>query len=124
MSYTIYKLIHLLGVFSLLVALAAMASHAASGQSKDEDKNHRLLLALHGMGALLALVGGFGLLARIAVPGEGFFPGWAWGKVALWLVLGGMVAIPYRRRGMARTLIVLLPALGFLGAFLANYKPF
>jgi hypothetical protein len=124
MSYITYKLIHLLGVFALLVALAAMASHAGSGQSKEENKNYRLLLALHGMGALLALVGGFGLLARIAVPGEGFFPGWAWGKLALWVALGGMVALPYRRQGMARTLLILLPFLGFLGALLANYKPF
>lgn len=124
MSYAMYKVIHLLGVLALIVALAGMAAHAASGQSKDQNPNYRWLLSLHGLGALLALVGGFGLLARIAGESEGLIPGWVWGKLVLWLLLGGLVAIPYRSRGIARPLLFLLPFAGALGAFLANYKPF
>jgi len=123
MSYTTYKLIHLLGIFALMVALAGMAAHAGSGRPKEDNPSHRLLLTFHGVGALLALVGGFGLLARIAGAGGSFFPGWAWGKLAIWVVLGGMVALPYRRRDLARTLLVLLPVLGLIGAYLAVFKP-
>ena len=47
-----------------------------------------------------------------------------WGKLILWVLLGGLVALPYRNRGVARLLIFLLPVLGLVGAFLANYKPF
>ena len=124
MSYGVYKLIHLLGIFSLIVALAGMAAHAAAGHAKKSNPSHRTLLAFHGVGALLALTGGFGLLARINVQHGEMFAGWVWGKILLWIILGGMVAFPYRSQGAARLLLVLLPALGTVGAFLAIYKPF
>ncbi len=123
MSYVTYKLIHLLGIFALMVALAGMAAHAAAGHTKGENSNYRTLLALHGMGALLALTGGFGLLARLNIEAEGLFPGWIWAKLVLWVILGGLVAVPYRKKALARSLLFLLPLLGFLGAALANYKP-
>jgi len=101
-----------------------MATHAAAGHTKGENTSYRTLLALHGIGALVALTGGFGLLARINVEADGLFPGWIWAKLALWAILGGLVALPYRKQAWARSLLVLLPLLGFLGAVLANYKPF
>jgi hypothetical protein len=124
MSYVTYKLIHLLGIFTLMVALAGMAAHAASGHTKDENPSYKTLLALHGLGALIALTGGFGLLARIDVEPGGLFPGWIWAKLTLWLLLGGLVALPYRKQAFARSMLLLLPLLAFLGAVLANYKPF
>jgi hypothetical protein len=123
MSYVTYKLIHLLGIFTLMVALAGMAAHAATGQPKAENRVYRTLLFLHGLGALVALVGGFGLLARVGTHGP-LFPGWVWGKVLLWVVLGAAVALPYRSRPLAKGLLLALPVLGLLGAWLASYKPF
>ena len=115
MSYLAYKLIHLLGIFSMLVGLGGMAAHAAAGHAKEENKNHRALMFLHGFGALVALTGGFGLLARLELESEGIFP---------WLVLGGLVALPYRKQTLDRNLLLILPVLAFIGAYLANYKPF
>jgi len=124
MSYVAYKLVHLFGLFMLFVALAGMASHASSGQEKSTNTSYRLLLTLHGGGALVVLTGGFGLMARVGVThGEGF-PGWIWAKLVLWVLLGGLIAVPYRNRSLAKPLLVILPLLGLLGAFLANYKPF
>jgi len=124
MSYVAYKMIHLSGIFALMVALAGMAVHAASGQTKRENPGYRGLLILHGLGALIALTGGFGLLARVGVLHGQLFPGWVWGKLLLWVLLGGLIALPYRTKALARTLPFLLPVLGLLGAYLANYKPF
>lgn len=124
MSYAAYKIVHLLGIFALLVALAGMASSAAGGQTKEESPSYKPLLLLHGLGALVALTGGFGLLARLNLEPGFPFPGWIWGKLVLWTVLGGLVALPYRKRTLARPILFLLPVLGFLGAFLAVYKPF
>ena len=124
MSYATYKLIHLLGIFALLVALAGMAAHSAAGHTKVENSSYRALLILHGLGALVALTGGFGLLARLNLEGAGLLPGWIWAKLVLWVILGGLVALPYRSRTMARSLLFVLPLLGLVGAFLANYRPF
>jgi len=124
MSIAAYKLMHLLGIFALLVALAGMAVHAATGRPKSENGSYRTLLLFHGLGALLALVGGFGLLARLGLMADGGMAGWIWAKLILWLVLGGLVALPYRRTSAARPILLSLPILGLLGALLANYKPF
>jgi hypothetical protein len=124
MSYAAYKLIHIFGLFVLFVALAGMATHAAAGHSKEENTSYRTLLALHGLGALIALTGGFGLMARVGVMHGVMFPGWIWAKLLLWLILGGLIALPYRKRGLAKVLLVALPLLGLFGAYLANYKPF
>jgi hypothetical protein len=51
-------------------------------------------------------------------------PGWIWAKLALWLILGGLVAFPYRKQALAQTLLLILPLLALFGAILANYKPF
>lgn len=124
MSYVTYKLIHLFGLFAIFVALAGMAAHAAAGHEKTENKSYRTLLSLHGVGALVALTGGFGLMARVGVTHGEMFPGWIWTKLLLWLLLGGLIALPYRNRALARALLLLLPFLGLLGAALGNYKPF
>ena len=124
MSYIAYKLIHLTGIFALLAALAGMAAHAAAGHSKGENAVYRSLLILHGVGALVALTGGFGLMARIGIMHGELFPGWIWAKLVLWVVLGGLIALPYRSRSAARVLIFALPLLGLLGAYLGNFKPF
>jgi hypothetical protein len=124
MSYITYKLIHLTGLFTLMVALAGMAAHAAAGHSKEENGAYRSLLILHGLGALVALTGGFGLMARVGVAHGELFPGWIWAKLLLWLILGGLIALPYRKPVLARTLLFALPLLGLLGAYLADFKPF
>lgn len=124
MSYVAYKLVHLFGLFALFAALAGMAGHAAAGHPKADNTSYRALLFLHGAGALIALTGGFGLMARTGILHGALFPGWIWAKLILWLLLGGMIALPYRNRPLARTLLLGLPVLGLLGAYLANYKPF
>ena len=124
MSYITYKLIHLFGLFALFVALAGMAAHAAAGHEKKENTAYRGLLILHGVGALIALIGGFGLMARVGVMHGQLFPGWIWAKLVLWVVLGGLIALPYRNRALARAMIFALPFLGLLGAYLGSFKPF
>lgn len=124
MSYMTYKLIHLFGLFTLFVALAGMAAHAAAGHEKSENTNYKGLLILHGFGALVALTGGFGLLARVEADGGPLLPGWVWAKLTLWILVGGLIALPYRNRRLAKIMLFALPFLALLGAFLADYKPF
>ena len=124
MSYMAYKLIHIFGLFTLFVALAGMAAHAAAGHEKSENTGYRGLLILHGVGALVALVGGFGLLARITGAEGDMFQGWVWAKLTLWLLVGGFIALPYRNRRLAKIMIFALPFLALLGAFLGDFKPF
>ncbi len=81
MSYTFYKILHLLSVLALFLALGGrLFSHSENTLYK------KRLMMLHGVAAFLLLVSGFGLLARLGMFHN--LPAWAWGKIAIWLVLG------------------------------------
>ena len=121
MSYEIYKIMHLTGIvliFSGLMGLLAirMAGHTA------EEKTKSLIFMSHGIGLLLALVGGFGLLARLGLTRD--IPNWVFAKIVIWLVLGGAIAIVKRKGHLGRPLFLGLIILFIAGAYLAILKPF
>lgn len=123
LPYSVYKLVHLLGIFMALVALAGPSLHAAAGGDRNENPLRRSMAVLHGAGWVLIVTGGFGMLARIGVDHGALFPGWVWGKLAIWVVVGGLVAVPYRRPQLARFVLWSLPLVGLAAAVLAILKP-
>jgi len=123
-GYQAYKVIHLIGIFFTLAALAGLALGVANGATKQTNPARKLISASHGLGLLLVLLGGFGLLARLGLIHGAAFPGWVWTKLAIWLVIGGLVAVPYRRPVLARLVFVTVPVLGGFAAWLAIFKPF
>jgi len=120
-SYQIYKLIHFFGIFSTLVALAAICLHVIRGGTIGDNPMRKPLSALHGAGLFLALLGGFGMLARL---GASPASGWVIAKLVIWLFLGASLTLVYRREGSARPMLFLLPVLAVLAAYFALYKPF
>ncbi len=78
----------------------------------------------HGLGVFLILLGGFGMLARLGIVRGTSWPGWVWAKVAIWAVLSAAAFLPYRFPALARPILVLLPVLGGIAAYMAIYKPF
>ena len=123
MPLAFYKVLHILAVFFVISALGGLALHAASGQRKDANPLRKLVAILHGAGLVLALIGGFGALAKMGVGGA-LIPGWAWAKMVIWLLLGGAIAVPYRAPHLARHLLWVVPVLGGVATWLAIYKPF
>lgn len=123
MSYIAYKLIHFLGIFTLIGALAAAGMHILRGGTRANDPWRRKLLAVHGVAAFLILLGGFGMLARLGIV-HGLFPGWVMVKIGIWVVLGASIALPYRGRRFANALLIVVPMLAVAAAATAIYKPF
>jgi hypothetical protein len=122
MPYPVYKLIHYLGIFTMLIAVAYTCVHVLRGGTKADNPQRRTLAIVHGIAMFLILLGGFGMLARIgAVQG---LPGWIYPKLLIWVLAGAAIAIPYRRPAAARSILLLLPLLAVLAAFFALYKPF
>lgn len=124
MSYSLYKLLHILGIFLVFGSVAGLALHGANGGSKDSNRLRKGVGIAHGIGLVLVLVAGFGLLAKIGVEGGSMFPGWAIAKLVIWMFFAAAVAIPFRRREWAGPLFFALPFLAMLAAYLAVYKPF
>lgn len=122
-SYSVYKVVHLLGMFMLFSVLGGIALHAMNGGTKHDNVGRRLVAALHGTALFIILLGGFGMLARLGIV-QGGLPGWVWAKLAIWLLIPFVGMIPYRRPESAKWVLLMLPVFGGLAAWIAIYKPF
>jgi hypothetical protein len=121
--YAAYKVLHLTGVFMVIMSLGGVAMNSINGGTK-ANSWHRPAALTHGIGMLLVLVGGFGLLARLGFVHSALPPGWALAKFGIWLLLGGLLGVLIRRPKNARAIWFLVVILGTFAAYLANYKPF
>lgn len=122
-SHQFYNLVHIVGLVLLMSGLGGMALRSAGGVDNGSRALRRLALALHGLGVFLILLGGFGMLARMGIAHGAGWPGWLWVKVAVWGVLAAAALLPYRWPAASVPLLLLLPALGGLAAYMAIYKP-
>ena len=121
MSLTVYRLLHLFGVFFVLVSLAAIAVHAAQGGKKDENRFQSLFSRLHGLGLLIIVISGFGMLARLGIATN--IGLWVGLKIAIWLFVGALLAVPYRKPELALPIAIALPFIAVLAAMIGLYKP-
>lgn len=120
-SYEVYKILHVTGFIMVFMGLAGvMAMKLVTNEIPARAR--RLFMLVHGLGMLVALVAGFGLAARLQMFQN--LPGWVYAKIAIWLVLGGGVALAKRRGQVGWPLIVLFVGLGCTAAWLAITKPF
>lgn len=120
-DYQIYKMIHLAGLALLMMGLAGIL-FAFAMQSAVPPKLKALGFATHGIGMFLMLLGGFGMLARLGLV-QGL-PGWIYAKLAIWLILGGGIALAKRKSSWAPILVPGFMLLVVAAAYLAIYKPF
>lgn len=122
-SHQFYNVVHIVGIVLVMTALGGLTVHTFNGGTRASNRAHPLMAALHGIGLLFVLVGGFGMLARLGFLHGTNFPGWLWVKLVIWLALGAALMLPYRRPSLAKPLLFLLPVLGGLAAYMAIYKP-
>jgi uncharacterized membrane protein SirB2 len=119
----IYKNLHLLGVFMILVALGGLILQQIQATTR-EPVWRKPVAITHGIGMVLALVGGFGMLARPELSIFWPWPGWVIGKIIIWLVFGILTALIGRAPSLAKPLWWITIALGAIAAYLALNKPF
>ena len=117
LDYNVYKIIHIVGLVLVFLGIGAVLLGA-----RDSGRPPRSAAALHGIGLLVMLVGGFGMMARLEI--EFPWPVWLFGKLGVWIVLAIMPVLA--RRGVARGAVGVLLAIGLVAAsaWLAIYKPF
>lgn len=121
-SYAVYRLVHILGILVLFLALGGLSIYAANNKGESARRQRRLVMATHGVGLFIILLGGFGMLARLGI--NTGLPGWIWAKLTIWVILAAIVALPLRIPALARPLWFLVPLLGTTAAYIALYKPF
>jgi hypothetical protein len=123
MSIQLYSLIHLFGVIVLFMALGGTIIHVINGGTKESNVWKKPLAIMHGVALLIIFVGGFGLMARMGISHTAP-PLWIWAKFVIWLLLGAALTLPYKVKGLAKPLALILPLLGALATWLGVFKPF
>ena len=121
-SLETYKLLHILGVLITFAALGGLALTVLNGATKQNSGARGTIAMAHGVGTFVILLGGFGALARLGM--NGGLPGWILVKLAIWLVMAGLVVVPYRKPELAKPIFWLLPVLGAVAVGMALWKPF
>lgn len=121
-SYSVYKIIHLVGILMVFMALGGLATNAINGGGK-KHRWRKPIAITHGVGLLISLVGGFGLLARLGVM-HGSLPGWVIAKLVIWILFGALIAVIPRKPALAKPLWLIIIILGATAAYLAGSKPF
>jgi hypothetical protein len=123
LSYAFYNLVHIVGLILLMMGLGGLALAGGTGGEAPARWPGRLLALIQGSGLFLILLGGFGLLARLGVAHGGGWPAWVWVKFGVWVMLGLAAVAPFWLPRTARPLLLIVPALGALAAYMAIYKP-
>ncbi len=121
MSYGFYKVLHLMSIIGVFISLGALTLHVMAGGAR-KFPQRKWILITHGLGVVIALVAGFGLMARLGMM-QNSWPLWIWGKVAIWVTLGFIVAFIPRFPKYAGPVWVFLILIAGTAAYLANFKP-
>jgi len=124
LSLDVYKLVHLFGMFMVFVSLGGVILHALNDGTREANPARRLVSITFGVGLFLVLLGGFGQMARLGLGSPATWGGWLYAKLAIWLLIGGLFTVPYRRPERAKVLWIGVPVLGLLAGWLALFKPF
>lgn len=120
-SLEIYKALHYVAIFSVVLALGGLGFVGVIDQQRHHPWRKAASIA-HGVGVFLILLSGFGLLARLGMT-DGL-PVWVWLKVAVLLFVGGaLVLIKRLPKGMGLWLLLLVIAVSFAG-YLGSFKPY
>ena len=118
LSYDFYKILHVSAVLMIFLSVGGMIA-LARAQVVGAAAN-KMMSILHGTGLLIALVGGFGVMARIGLSMDG----WIIGKLVIWTVFGGLMVLVKRKPEMTTIWAVLSIVLGIVASYLAILKPF
>lgn len=122
MSYTTYKLIHLVGVFFVAFSVGGMIL-ASMAQREGLPAGVRKLAGMtHGIALLVVLVSGFGALAKLGDLGG--IPNWIWAKLGIWLIFGVATLLVRKLKGAELALWLAFPVLAAISGWLAITKPF
>lgn len=116
-SYPVYKVFHVLAIVTLVSGLIALLVLPTATHSR----HRRIAHMVTGIAALVALVSGFGLHARLG----GVWQGWVVTKIVMWLTLLGLL-VQFRRGPVSSPVAPWLLALpvAAVAVFMAIYKPF
>lgn len=121
MSYSTYKVIHFFGLFLLFFSFGGVWAVNYLKESKQKAYSKKIMM-LHGIGSLFALLGGFGLLAKLKIHGS--IPSWVFVKIFVLIFLVLSIPIFKRMKQVPNFALLICFALSVLAIYVAQVKTF
>lgn len=115
----IYHILHLTGIIMLFLGYGALLGRSLAGS--DDARVKKLGSITSGIGLLLIFIAGFALITKM---GYSFTAPWILVKIAIWIALGGLIAVINRKPSCAATIWWLLVVLGLIAAIMVYARPF
>ena len=112
MSPEFYRFLHIISV----ILLCGCVFYAVG--APETAKRRTMILA--GIASLFALIGGFGLLAKVY---SNTFFAWVIVKLVCWLLISSLGGLAFRRRAQATVWVSLLIAAIVVSAAMVAFKP-
>lgn len=112
MTYSIFHIVHLAALFSLVAVTAAAFSSPMAEKRK-------VCLMLSGIFSLLVLLTGFGLLGILKLG----VPGWSLVKLLCWLVLPVLSGLVFRKPELVRSYWVVTAVSVAIALTMVSLKP-
>ncbi|MGJ8655171.1 MAG: hypothetical protein ACSHX6_01870 [Akkermansiaceae bacterium] len=109
MDYSVYKIIHYVGIFTLMFSLGSLFT----------QYNKRAVMG-HGIALLLIILGGFGMQAKLKLG----FPNWMIVKMVIWVIFGAAIVLAKRNVLKGAAAWVVMIGLAVVAAYLGFMKPF
>jgi hypothetical protein len=120
MSYLTLKIVHLTALALTFMGLAGVL--VSSAAVSEIPITRRIFMISHGLGLVILLISGFTLALQLGIGKN--LPGWIWGKVVIWLLVGASAIVAHRWCRFPVPMLVWFTALVACAAWLALYKPF
>ncbi len=120
MSASAYKVIHLFGIFLVLMAFGGVIMRSINGGTGEHNWKKQIGIG-HGVGLFLILLGGFGMMAKY---NYAYGDGWVIAKIVIWLVFGGLLTAATKMTDKGTMLWWAVIILATLSGYLAIFKPF
>ena len=112
MDQRVYYVLHIVSIL-VLTAYTFRAFAAPTAETRKAN------LMITGIASLVAIVAGFGLLAKLQLE----FAGWVIVKLVCWLLLSGLAGMAHKKGG-AGALPTVAMVLIVVAVYCAYYKPF
>ena len=119
-SYSIYKIIHFMGLAMAIMAIGANSLHTLNHGGENSWRKPTAIT--HGIGLLLLLLGGFGMIARLEIKFPWTTDMWIFAKIGIWVVMGALIALA-KKPAFAKVVWWGIPLLVGFAAMMVRYKP-
>lgn len=118
MSLAFYNVIHIVGIIMLFLGIGGAVVRSFLAQ--DSSSLEKFVLINHGTGLMLILFAGFGQLAKLGMP----FDGWVIIKIIIWLFLGSLITLIKKKPDLKNVWWYGALIMGGFATYLGVYKPF